>query len=344
MDEDNLRALLSELSDKHALKQGGPAYLAGFASAFMAIHDSDNWKQTLQKRFFVPDETRYSDDTFYENACELTVANHIHQQPLQDFTLDKRVNRENKKDVDVWLRAGSTQVAIEVKCPVEPKTKAVGGEGIKLLLKTAGRVPDHARELRDLKDKIESSGTAKVAFGKNKDLTLKDFLLKAHAKFSPDSSVDNLNILFLACGYVGNINEFYMNLYGHEGLFTAQGFHPSSDFDLVDIVMLSSLKYSHQSAAQYHDWTLRDVFLLPRINPYGRSSMMSESRSAALRFFDHHLQAFNSFNASAGPNVPDYVLDAFKVGHYVNERLSEVDRIRYFPVQLYPLGKAPPPH
>lgn len=106
MNEDNLSALLSQLSDKHALKQGGPAYLAGFASAFMAIHDDKNWKQTLQKKFFIPDEKRYSDDAFYEFACELTVANHIRQQPLQDFAVDRRVNRESKKD-GLEVRSGS---------------------------------------------------------------------------------------------------------------------------------------------------------------------------------------------------------------------------------------------
>jgi hypothetical protein len=344
MDQNHFRTLLSRLSDKHAVRRGGPAYLEGFASAFIAIHDRKNWEETLQKKFFIPDETRYRDDPFYESACELTVANHIRQQSIQEFVVDKRVNCKNKKDVDVWFRIGSTQMAVEIKCPVEPKTEPAGGEGMQLMLKTAGRVPDHTHQLRDLKDKIESSGAAKVAFGKNKDLTLKDCLLSANEKFSPNSSVDNLNLLFLGLGYAGNISDWYMHLHGEQGLFTADGFYPSSDFDLVDAVILSNLRYWHEHAARYHDWTLRNVFLLPIVNPHARSSLMSDSVLVGLSVIDHHLQTFRSFRASAAPNVPEYVLTPLKANHYINQHLSESDRNRYFPIQLYPLGKAAPPH
>jgi hypothetical protein len=134
-----------------------------------------------------------------------------------------------------------------------------------------------------------------------------------------------------------------MNLHAHEGLFTDQGFHPSSEFALVDIVMLSNLKYWHQHASASHDWTLLNVFLLPRINPHGRPSLVSESIRDGLSVFEHQLQAFNNFKASAGENVPDYVLDPLKLQHFVNEHMSQADRHRYFPVELYPLGKAPPP-
>jgi hypothetical protein len=343
MNIDDLRALVSRIDENHALKRGGAAYLDGFFSAFSAVYDQKKWGDVLQNKFFVPDQSRYTDQAFYESACELSVANHVRKHPVTQFAVDKRVNPQSKKNVDVWFRVSSTEVAVEVKCPVEPQTDRVEGNGMQLLLKTAGRIPDHTHQLLDLKKKIEATGAAKVAFGKNKDLTLKDCLLSANAKFSPTSSVDNLNVLFLACGFVGNIGDWYLNLYGHEGLFTDQGFYPSSDFSLVDVVMLSNLRYWHQHVAERHDWTLRDVFLLPRINPHGRSSRMSETTRIGLSIFDHHLDRFHSFTASTDdPNVPDYVLDALKPGHYVNEGLSPAERDRYFPVKLYPLGKSAP--
>jgi hypothetical protein len=344
MDANDLRRLLACLSNNHALKRGGISYLDGFAAAFMGVYTSSKRRAILQKKFFIPDESRYGDETFYASASELTVANHVRQQSVGDFAVDKRVNLKNRKDVDVSFSVGSTEVAVEVKCPVEAKPEGIGGDGMQLLFKTAGRVPDHIQQLVNLKDTIESAGAGKVTFGKNRDLTLKDFLLSANAKFSAESSVGNLNIMFLAGGYVDSMSDFYMNLYGGEGLFTDQGFHPSSEFALVDVVMLSNLKYWHEHAAAHHDWTLRNVLLLPRINTHARPSLMSESIRDGLSVFEHHLQAFNNFTASAGENVPDYVLAPLKLTHYVNEHMPKADRRRYFPIELYPLGKAPPPH
>jgi hypothetical protein len=74
-----------------------------------------------------------------------------------------------------------------------------------LVLDTAGRVPQHEQYLNDLKQVLESTGEQSVSFGKNRDLTLKDYLVEANAKFSSKSSVENLNILFLAAGFVGRI-------------------------------------------------------------------------------------------------------------------------------------------
>ena len=344
MTESELRVLIAKIPDEHHLRRGGPSYLDGFVRAFLAVYPASMRAHILQRKFFVPDQRGYTDDAFYASASELSVANHIRQQPkIQNFAIDRRVNVGSRKDVDVFFQLRAIAVATEVKCPLEFQPGHIEQERLNLRLMTAGRVPDHQRQLDELKQLLESTGEHSVSLGKNRDLTLKDYLIDANAKFSPDSSVDNLNILFIAAGYVDRMSDFYMNLYGTGELFTAESFHAATQFDLVDVVILSNLRYWHQHAAGRHDWTLRDVFLLPRLNPMGRMSRMLESVSVGLSVFDHHLVAFNRFNAAAGDGVPEYVLQPMKLMHYVNQHMTEADRDRYFPIKLYPLGKAPPP-
>jgi hypothetical protein len=173
---------------------------------------------------------------------------------------------------------------------------------------------------------MESNPKNSVVLAKNKDNTLKDFLVSAHGKFSPSSCVDDLNVLLVACGGPESIQDWHNYLYGNSGLFTAEPFHRTpQDYGLVDVVMLSSLRYCHSHAQQLHDWTLRNVFLLPCVNPHRRTSAVSESIAGGLSVFDHHLKKFNTFKpvSEVGENL--------KVLHYVRWELQEQERARYFP-------------
>lgn len=342
MNTTELRRIVDSASKKHALKRGGHAYLNGFIGAFASVYPQNRWGKVLQKKFFLPDESRFSDKAFYRSASELSVANHICRQHIHDFAVDKKLNRKNKKDVDVSCEVRSTQLAVEVKCPDEsepPKNIVQLGSGPVLSLGTAGRIPDHVQQLSDLKKKIESAGTATVVFNKNRDLALKDALVSANDKFSPSSSVDALNVLFLAAGYAGKIGDWYMNLFAPQGLFTPDPLHAPSEFSLVDVIILSNLKYWHQHAAAGHDWTLRNVLLLPFPNPHRRVACVSDASRDGLSLFPHLLERFNTFIDPAIGTVPMYVLDPLKMIHFIGQALSEAELDRYFPVKLYPLGK-----
>jgi len=249
MKADDVRAIVEAASANHALMRSGSFYNSGFVDAFTAVYPENRRRKVLQEKFFLPDESHFTDKAFYQSASELTVVNHIFRERISDFAMDKHVDEKSKKDVDIAYRIRSTDVALEVKCPDESVTilpETTPGKEPILSLKTAGRIPDHSRQLQDLKEKIESSGAAAVQFGQNRDLALKDCLISANAKFSPDSSVDNLNVLFVAGGYADKMSEWYMNLFAPQGFFTSEPLHPSDEFILVDIVILSSLKYWHE--------------------------------------------------------------------------------------------------
>jgi hypothetical protein len=245
------------------------------------------------------------------------------------FEIDKKVYPP--KDVDAYYEVEAVRVSLEVKCPREK-----ANDPNALVIKMAGRVPGYENEFNKLRTGIiEAHPTKDVVLGQNKDNTFKDFLTLSHQKFSPNSGVDDCNILFVACGYHFNINEWRMHLLQHQGLFTGQSFYPAEEFQLVDVVILSNLKYFHTDARQYHDWTLKNVFMLPIVNLHGRKGATNESLLKGLGVFDHHLKQFSRYDPVKDSNgIPEYVMDMIKVGVYVEEHLAKTERLRFFPVKL----------
>ena len=321
---------VSRLSHKHVLKAAPANYKQGFADAALFVYPLSEIAKILQDKFFIPNDSKFNVNTFLESAAELSVQNHLKRATsVRNFEIEKQVNPP--KDVDAYYEIGPVRVSLEVKCPREENNNP--GD---LVVKMAGRVPAHQKQFDQLRGAIvEAHPTKNVALGKNKDNTFKDFLILSHEKFSPASGIDDCNILFVACGYHFNINEWRMHFFQNEGLFTNRPFHPSSKFELVDVAILSNLKYFHTVACEHHDWTLKNVFILPVINPRARKGTTSETILKGLSVFEHHLKDFNTFDMMKNANdVPDFVMDAIKVGVYVEEHLSEQERLRFFPVKL----------
>ena len=185
----------------------------------------------------------------------------------------------------------------------------------------------------ELKSQLEGAESDKsLELGKNKDNTLKDFLISAQAKFAPHSGVDDLNLLFIACDDYFNMQHWYFYLFGGQGLFTKATFHPPADFNLVDVVVLSNLKYCHDRGKEFHDRTLKNVFILPILNPNRRCSALSESILKGLNVFDHHLKKFGAYVPSENdPGAPREIANYIRLSSYVVDGMSPEDRKRYFP-------------
>jgi len=160
---------------------------------------------------------------------------------------------------------------------------------------------------------------------KNQDNKLKDYLVGSHEKFSPNSNVDDLNVLLIACSNPSSIQDWYFYLEGGEGLFTSQPFCPSQEYKLVDMVILSNLKYCHTDARETFDWTLQNVFLLPFVNPHGRSSLVRQSVFCGLNVFEHHFDQFRRFTPKLDTG------NAIKIFHYLSYGIESEKRRRYFP-------------
>ena len=101
--------------------------------------------------------------------------------------------------------------------------------------------------------------------GKNREMRLKDALVDANQKFRQNPEMDELNLLFLACGDFTRMSEWHGNLMGAGGFFTGDSFHPPDTYRNVDFVILSNLKYRHSVAFNFPAWSLDDVLLIPII-------------------------------------------------------------------------------
>jgi len=66
--------LIDQLSVSHILKHSPEAYVDGFVEAALGVYGSEKLGKILQQKFFIADESRYSDESHYQAASELTVA------------------------------------------------------------------------------------------------------------------------------------------------------------------------------------------------------------------------------------------------------------------------------
>jgi hypothetical protein len=336
MQEIEVHNLIKELTDKHILKRNPEEYVDRFVQASVAVYKSSELKKILQRKFFIPNATNYTDEAYFQNASELTVANHIRRSAVSDLKLEAKVNSKSAKDVDVSFRVGLSSVSLEVKCPLEEKRAPFPGT---ITMQTAGRIPNYQSTYEGMRQQLglQSSATQFV-LGKNKD-NREDFLVSASQKFSATSGVEDLNILFVSCGYHHNMDEWHGHWFLERGLFTTAPFHPHRDFANVDIVVLSNLKYRHESARECPAWTLGDVLMLPIVNPHARPSLLDQSVNGGLSVFHHYRKEFNAYaRRRIGPNdghpVQMLIEGALKVTHFVRKRLSREEQMRFFPVTL----------
>lgn len=331
VDKFTLIAAVQSAPREHALRASGDGYRDAFVSAFLDVYGHKTNRQTseiLKRKYLISADSKYSENAFLQGASELSVAHHIKHCGATKFETDKRVNSTNNRDVDVFAKLMALSICTEVKCPEESESNEAG-----FYLRTDGRIPNHTGIHEDLRAQVEAAHpdmTLKLA--KNKDNALNQFLTEAHLKFDPDSSVDDLNILFVACGDHANMNSWHRYLYGRGGLFTANSFSPPQQYRNVDVVILSNLKYRHQAVRGPADWSLENTLMLPFVNPHGRPTALRETILNGLSMFQHHLEPFSKYSVTTDdPNIESDVWDSVEVIHYVAEQLSEDQRIQYFP-------------
>jgi hypothetical protein len=328
---DDVLELIRSLSDKHFLKSRPSEYIAGFANAALSTYKSGEVLDKLRQKFFISDDTRFTEDAYLQSASELTVASYVRGRGVSDFETEKKVNQpNNNKDVDVYYRIGSTRACLEVKCLFEEPL--VSSPPYRVL--PAGHTPGGIERVREFVNTANTQFPDRFQEGKNREMRLKDALVDANQKFRQNPEMDELNLLFLACGDFTRMSEWHGNLMGAGGFFTGNSFHPSDTYRNVDFVILSNLKYRHSVAFNFPAWSLDDVLLIPIANPHGRKNLFHPAIEEGLSIFSHYRKDFLSdrilragveeFQAGADPHT--------KVTWFVDRHLSLPEKKRFFPV------------
>jgi hypothetical protein len=183
--------MVGRLSDRHILKRMPQQYVDDFPRAAVHVYDPAKIQTILQRRFYLPNDSTYKEDAYLQSASELSVANYIKARKVADFEIDKPVNPNNKKDVDIYYRIGSTKVSLEVKCPFEEEQAPL--PVITTLI--AGRVPNYDRTHQGIKSLLGAESSNKFVKGKNRDNRMKDALVSAHGKFRSDPELDDVLLI-----------------------------------------------------------------------------------------------------------------------------------------------------
>src|SRR5260221_7752081 len=327
----DILGMFARLSDKHVLKQMPPQYVMDFAKAAVNIYDARKIGDILQQKFQIPDDANFSEDSYLQSASELSVANYIKGKPVLDFEMEKRVNKTNKKDVDVYYRIGSTTVSIEIKCPHEEE-QAPFPANITTL--PAGRSPGGRERLQNITNAFNSASSINFLEGKNRDNRLKDALLSAHQKFASNPGLDDLNVLFLACGDYYKMSDWHGYLLGQGGLFTNEPFHPPETYRNVDCIILSNLKYRHKIAFDFPAWSLDDMLMIPISNPHARKNIFWSTVTEGLSIFKHYRKEIlaDRIVRPRAEEVQELIAPHTKVTWFVHRQLSAEEQKRFFPV------------
>jgi hypothetical protein len=336
--EDILR-MVRNLSDKHVLKGMPEQYVSDFAKAAVVnVYSPRKIATILQHKFHIPNDRNYTEDSYLQSASE-SVANYVKGKPVSDFEIDKKVNESNQKDVDVHYRIGSTTVCLEVKCPIQ-EAQAPFPQNITVV--PAGHVPGIRQRIQNFASKLNTQSSINFLEGKNRDLRLKDALVGAHEKFRSSPGLDDLNILFVACGDFYKMSEWHGYLLGQGGLFTPNPFHPPETYRNLDCVILSNLKYRHSVAFDFPAWSLDDVFMVSLQNPHRRKNVFDRTVAEGLSIFKHFGKEFlaSRIVRPGAEEIQELVAPQTKVTWFVDRHLNAEEKKRFFPV--FPTGGTSP--
>lgn len=333
MERTAIHALVEGLSDQHILKQSSPQYVHGFVESVVNVCPSAKIASYLQDKFKIPDESGFDEHSYYQFASELTVSNHIKCSCVTEFAIEKRLSRIHNKNVDAYCRHQGCNISVEVKCPTLVETANTGDKPI-WKIKAAHRMDNHKEAIQEL---IDVCGDSNLPFKAEREerleLKLKDYLDEAHKKVRNPAGCDDLNILFVALDEYHRMAEWESYLMIHTGFFTRQSFHPPSNFELVDVVMLSNLQCAHRYGRDHHDWTLNNIFMLPVINRHRRSTLLSASLQAGMTLFPNLIDRYQKFLAHEGKAIAERPYwDSVKMREFAMRGLTPEEYTRYFPV------------
>lgn len=196
----------------------------------------------LKRDLLIENDQDFNEASYLQLACETTVNVSFLRKFPETFTYEDKLN--GKKDVDCSFVIQGIKFNVEVKCADFSERHEIFSNGNKIKLGFWGRHPDHEAVVGEFSQKL-SNAVEGVVNTPNMDNKMKDYLLSAHGKFLSFREDSALNILVVCCDTPSDMSSWVGYLYGNEGLFTEQSFHPSEEYSNVDVILLSNIYHRH---------------------------------------------------------------------------------------------------
>ncbi|EGR2232576.1 hypothetical protein VCSRO25_3402 [Vibrio cholerae] len=285
-------------------------------SSFMTPTQLKNLKLDLQLEGETFNEAKY-----IQAACETSISATLANLYPNCFKYEHKVNPP--KDVDCAFEVDGFQFNVEIKCADYSKKNKIDGENA-FKLGALGRLSDFqdvAKQLQELFENVEdSSGLVKkpLILQQHMDNKLKDFLLSAHSKFSSTIHLKTLNILVVCCDDTTDMQKWFHYMYGVQGLFRQDSFHPNAEYNRVDVVILTNLYHRHynyyeKDKVEGH-WDFYNAFNLICSNPFRMADKKNEIIKLTNTIHNHSIELSQY-------KVP-HELDELRISTYVVEELS----------------------
>jgi hypothetical protein len=223
---------------------------------------------------------------FIQYACEATIIKYFADRYKSNLAIERKINPANNMDVDLVFSEGIFTFNIEIKCS-DFMTKETIDATNSLKIQSIGRLENYNEIFNELKEFLkpvaEKLNLTSIVSAKNMDNNLKDFLLSANNKFNPITTDTELNILSVSCNDAEDLQLWYYYMFKDQGLFTTASFHPASEYENVDVVILNNLYYKHNQYFKkkvLNSWDFGNGLNLIFKNPFAK-----QKKEAAINHF-----------------------------------------------------------
>lgn len=336
----DIEAKVESVKDQsHSLyiaKQANSEYYQDFLATATAIKsvlsekDFDKW---LVEKMLLGDKP-FNEKQYIQYAVEASLARFFIDIDNNRVSLEKKVNPNSDKDVDVQFLDDKYIYNVEVKCPTFDE-KEKSEEGDNLLVDIWGRLPDRGKNAIDTISSLLGQSSSTV---KKMDNNLKDFLLNAHQKFNPDASEYELNVLLVGCGNLEDLQRWYGYMFAEQGLLTKSSFEPHVSFENVDAIIITDRYYRHKN---YLDskitgaWSFKNGINLIFDNPFHKKEK-GEAMQSFLNCFHHYTIEFKDYSEMVMKNHPDdySVFESRLIPHFVPDRLRNDTSLKVYIDQI----------
>jgi len=310
-------------------------YLSNFDESYLAYklevdcvidhlkkHITKNQENELLKKKLQIYTNNFNEAQYLQSACELSVSYFIARKFPCTFKYELEVNPP--KDVDCVFYDDGFQFNLEVKCADftanENKKNQAG-----LHIITLGRYSDIDNLQNCLSSIALGSEFKSISRLPNLDNKLKDFLVSSHEKFQSNVNVNELNVLIVCCDNAEDMQRWYSYLFCNQGLFTENSFVSPSDYNNVDVIILSNIYHRHKNYQTKdkikNHWKFENSFNIFLQNPY---SLIQ--KNDAIKKLLSVIPNYN--NELSNYNVPCHESeygkhDAIKISYFIYEQLTE---------------------
>ena len=219
---------------------------------------------------------KFNGPHYLQSVSEIILIYYVLRKYNDKFEYEPKYN--GKKNPECAFSYNDTLINIEVKCP--DLTSSINSEKSNTLkVYLPERIPNHNEIVNDIKSIItDTNKEIKLEEKKRSDNKLKDYLVSASNKF-PNKKEKNFNILVISLDIISDLDEWYMYIFGQDGVFTNNSFIPKKEYENVDAILITNFMNAHRDICAYNKtnvWKMEEYINLLFLDPNKQNTEKGE--------------------------------------------------------------------